>query len=189
MKTARPYAEMAARAEVVRLLLEPFCERLAIAGSVRRREHLCSDIEVVAAPRMAAGDGLFPDNTEYSLLDRRVDELVADPDCGWQKRLDARGRGAYGSKYKRLTVDGCPVDLFIVRPPAQWGVILLIRTGPAGFSRRMVTPGALGGYLPGDCQVSGGAIYRGEERLNVETEEDWFHLCGMQWLTPERRQR
>ena len=34
-------------------------------------------------------------------------------------------------------VDGAwwPVDLFVVRPPAQWGAIFAIRTGPADYAR------------------------------------------------------
>ncbi len=51
---------------------------------------------------------------------------------------------------------GLQVDLFVVRPPAQWGVLYLIRTGPAAYSRRFVTDLHSIGW-----HVAEGALHRG----------------------------
>jgi len=49
---------------------------------------------------------------------------------------------AWGERYKKFTLlckDGSQspyhVDLFVVKPPAQWGAILTIRTGPNDFNK------------------------------------------------------
>lgn len=42
----------------------------------------------------------------------------------------------------------------------QWGLLAIIRTGPAEFSKRLVTPTRHGGLLPGWLKVKDGAIWR-----------------------------
>lgn len=41
-------------AELAAAELGPYCERLAIAGSLRRRLETCKDIEIVAVPKVRA---------------------------------------------------------------------------------------------------------------------------------------
>ena len=72
-------------------------------------------------------------------------------------RPDKNGRPAFGEKLKRVVFRGAagelPLDLFAVTPPAQWGVIFTVRTGPGAFSTRLVTARRYGGRdaggLPG----------------------------------------
>jgi hypothetical protein len=46
-------------------------------------------------------------------------------------RLDVHGRAANGDQYKRLSVRGVSLDLFVVMPGSgqQWGASFIIRTG------------------------------------------------------------
>lgn len=62
---------------LIRQLL-PGCERIEVAGSIRRGRPDVGDIELVAIPRTTTEpDGLF-DSLEVSELDRAVDALVGD---------------------------------------------------------------------------------------------------------------
>ena len=79
------------------------------------------------------------------------------------------------------------LDLFIVQPPAQWGVQFLIRTGPAMFSKWMVTQRRKGGALPSFAHVRGGAVWNGETLISMPEESDYFEFCELLWITPERR--
>jgi DNA polymerase/3'-5' exonuclease PolX len=102
-----------------------------------------------------------------------------------------------GPRMKQLALpEGIHIDLFIVRPPAQWGVIYLIRTGPADFSKWMVTQKSKGGGLPDGCFLRDGCVWQHGDGKTwppstiVETpeESDYFTLCGMEWIEPSKRQ-
>jgi len=177
---------MRAAAERLVAELTPLTERLEIAGSIRRGAPEVADIELVAIPRTGTArkpGELLPRHVD--LLDHYAREQV---DAGrWQPRLDKNGRAALGDRYKRLLVDGVPLDLFSVLPPASFAVILLIRTGPAEFSREMVTQRSKGGHLLDGYRVQEGAIRSVTGAVEIESEEDWFDLCGMDYVPPEDR--
>ena len=105
--------------------------------------------------------------------------------------LDKNGRPAFGEKLKRVVFRGqageLPLDLFAVTPPAQWGVILAIRTGPGAFSTRLVTQRRYGGGMPEGYRVRDGALWDGERLVETPEEADLFAALGLPWLPPERR--
>ena len=164
---ARTYAETVVKA------LAPHCERIEIAGSIRRCKPEVGDIEIVAYPWHITN--LFGVSTGVTQLDMFNYELF--------------GRVVKnGSKYKQIEMRvGINLDLFIVTPPAQWGVIFLIRTGPAEFSKKMVTHRLNGGELPFAYTVQEGAVWVDDVRIDTPEEQDFFDLCGMDFVPPEKR--
>jgi len=46
-----PFVEALAAACAIKEMLAPYCERIEIAGSVRRKKPYCKDIEIVAIPK------------------------------------------------------------------------------------------------------------------------------------------
>ena len=186
-KQPRPLAEMQAHAESFCAELAPYCERIAIAGSIRRRKAMCSDVELVCGPRFHVElVGLF-DKTWVNELGLYA---TAEIEAGrWQHRLSVIGAKAFGERYKRVSVDGVALDLFSVLPPAQFGLIVAVRTGPADFSRRLVTSVAGGGWMPLGWLVRDGAIHNDGEGAVVPTpeERDVFSVLGRKFVEPETR--
>lgn len=187
-----PLGEALALAGDAAVLLSAACERIVIAGSIRRRRDTIGDLELVAEPRFATTmGGLFGDIPERAnLLDARCDELVADGTFGL--RLDVNGRPANGSHLKRLTYRGRPLDLFAEDRPERWGVTLLLRTGSGAFNKRLVTQRAEGGWMPSGLRMRGAAIERiaGDhwEPAPTYTEESVFELLGRPYIRPEQRE-
>ena len=165
-------------------LLAPYCERIEIGGSIRRGAKEVKDIEIVCIPAMLPDTSrLFPESDDLvSYLDR----YLQAPLMGDLVKDHVRSP-AWGSRYKRLRYCGMAVDLFAVRPPAQWGLIYLLRTGPADFSHRLVTSRLKGGLLPTNMAVTEGHVR--VEGLPVETpeESDVFRLLGLHWIEPQDR--
>lgn len=157
-------------------LLAPMCQRIEIAGSIRRRKPEVGDIEIVAIPRMIPDKNIFGEVVgEHSALD--------DLDFTMLGRVIKNG-----SKYKQVELNGgIGLDLFIVTPPAQWGVLFMIRTGSADFSHRMVTQKNKRGALPSNCKVEHGAVWRNGGIIPMPEEEDYFKICGMAIVPPEER--
>lgn len=154
--------------------IRPFCERVEIAGSIRRGEAEVGDVEIVVAPLTRTVQGLFGPMQENALL--------SFPWHAWGRM--ERG----GDRYKRiLRTDGVAIDVFIVLPPAQFGVIHLIRTGPREFGQWLVTPRRRGGGLPSYLKVREGAIWHGQEIVPTPTEEDVFRALDMDYIPPSER--
>lgn len=181
--TRLPLAEARALAEEVAALLGQGCERIEIAGSIRRERPTVGDLEIVCIPRVIETIDLFgADTGEYvNVLDKQVGAELSKGTFG--TRPDKNGRAAVGERYKRLTYRGVGLDLFSVLPPAQWGVILLIRTGSAEFSHHFVS------HLPPGYRVQNGALWRDSVLLPTPEEEHVFAAVGRRWVPPTERER
>lgn len=154
--------------------LKPSCQRVEIAGSVRRQKSEIGDIEIVAIPLPCVD--MFGAEMEYHQLDS----------FDWNE-IGRLVKG--GHKYKQIELHdtGINLDLFIVTPPAQWGVQFVIRTGAAEFSHRFVTPRNFGGLLPSYLKVKDGAIWNKDKMVETPEEKDVFDLLGIQWIEPRER--
>lgn len=177
----KPLAEAERVARALVEALAPACERIEIAGSVRRKKPEVSDLELVAVPRLIDGASvdLFSPPPKESLLDiflrdlERSGRLVQHPTSK-----------ADGPRYKKRWAPkaGMQVDLFVVLPPAEWGAIFAIRTGPADYSARAVTALRSRGL-----RCEGGQVWRGNTVLPCPDEASFFAHCGMPLVPPEDR--
>ena len=117
-------------------LLAPACERIEIAGSVRRKKKSPNDVEIVAIPRWVYSEDHHETGAKANELNLLCEELLTQGTL--EKRPDSRGRHCWGTGIKRAVFfrgqDYAPVDLFQVIEPRQWGVIYAIRTGPGDLT-------------------------------------------------------
>jgi DNA polymerase/3'-5' exonuclease PolX len=155
-KVRMPLAQAQAVAEELVGLLGLWCERLEVAGSIRRGKAEVGDIELLAVPRQATALDLF---------------------------------GGAGATTERISYDGVAVDLFAVLPPAEFGLLMAIRTGPADWSHRLVTPRRQGGWLPDHLRVHDGHIehIRDGEVVPTPEEPEVFRVVNQPYVLPERR--
>ena len=181
MKTKRPYGVVKPVADEVLQRLSASCVRLELAGSLRRKKAEIGDIEIVAVPKLALN--LFGEPTGRSLVD---DEIATCADMGVIKVVKG------GHRYKQfivVSVNGheYQVDLFLQPDPTTWGINFMLRTGPAEFSRRMVTAKEKGGLKPNDLAMFGACVWRDHVFLDTPEEADVFKLWGMDFILPEDR--
>lgn len=187
-RMARPDAIAIAREFVDRL--EATYERLVVAGSIRRRLGMIGDIEIVAVPKVEReSTGLFEGmETDVDRLDGRMLALLDNEEVA--RRRKANGDlMAWGPTWKSLAFKGGPIDLFT--PDAgRFGWILVLRTGPAAFSRQLVLPqrddggrrpktrdGRPGLLPPHIVPRDGWLTYRTSgERIETTEEADVFEL-------------
>lgn len=156
-------------------LLAPACERIEIAGSIRRCKPEVSDIEIVLIPKP-------------------VQDLFGDPVFG-AARIEAAlleagfALSKNGELYKQAHLPGGTVhfDIFLTTPQ-KWGMIYVIRTGSADFTRWLVTSKQQGGALPSNMKASDGRIWYGDAPMDTQEETDVFQALGLDWIEPEQRQ-
>jgi DNA polymerase/3'-5' exonuclease PolX len=150
--------------------IEPFCDRIEVAGSVRRRKPDVGDIEIVCIPRQLPG-GLFGD--EWTRHPDFIDAVNAWPAV----------KGLATGKYTQRTLpEGIALDLFTATAQ-NWGLIYAIRTGSAEFSHRVLASGwSRRGYISTD-----GMLTQRGEPVPVLSERELFDLAGVKWVEPELR--
>ena len=177
-----PRAQAMSVARAVLATLRPVCERIEVAGSLRRGVAEVSDVELVCVP--VVGLDLLGAPTGQCRLTRAVADGLSFGRWEWRTATHPPPKSlATARRYWPLVVDGVPLDLFAVRAPASWGALLAIRTGPAAFSQRLVT----------SCQRYG--LRCTEGRLVAEdgttretpTERDFLEACGSPWVEPHDR--
>lgn len=171
-------------------LLSPFCERLEVVGSIRRERPTIGDIELLAVPRLTDRTDMFglpsgQDTDELEVECRRLIGLGV-----LLNRPDKNGRPAFGHRYKRLRCGDVGLDLFSALPPAEFGVLQVIRTGSADFSHRLVTPVEQGGWMPRGMVCRDGCLWDLSTGAAFPTprESDVFAAIGQDYVEPAKRE-
>ena len=180
----------------LRLALEPGCDRIEIAGSVRRGKPEPHDLEIVLIPKrtFVQTGNLFGEMSELEL--DHFEPALRDVLAGGRWEFDPLIK-RNGPRYKRLreVQTGMCCDLFMATL-AGWGGALAIRTGPAEFSQGLVTLAlrqgkhVADGYLiHGHPKPEGGCPKRSRCPLILPTlsEEAFFSALGLQWCEPRDR--
>lgn len=173
-------------AETLITQLEPYCTRIQLAGSCRRRKPEVKDIELVAIPKWEAA-GLFAEGMSNS-LNLELDRMVAGGSLlrGETLRADGSISRAWGPTYRKAAVlhDGHKINVDIFQcQEINWGNTLLIRTGPWEFSKWYVTELLRKGY-----KHEGGYVLSPHgTRLEVLDETRAFALIGLAYQEPSVR--
>jgi DNA polymerase/3'-5' exonuclease PolX len=158
-------AEAQMIAENVKAQLAPHCERIEIAGSIRREKAEVGDIEIVAIPK-PYDVGLFASG-------------IAPVVNQWEKV-----KGELPCKYtQRILPEGIKLDLFFATPE-NFGLIFAIRTGSAGYSHCVL---ACGWVARGYKSVDGMLTYDGYP-VRVRDEEQLYQIIGTKWVHPRYRE-
>jgi len=161
---------------------KPHCQRIVIAGSIRRKKPQVKDIELVCIPKYTMCDALMPDlfgNTSVVPQQTVTDGFAKE----FKQYYVEKGKPT-GKYVKFQTMECINVDMFIASPQ-NWGYILAIRTGSADYSHRVLATGWVkAGYKGGD-----GMLYKNGVAIPVLEEEDLFKLIGIDWIAPEKRVR
>jgi DNA polymerase/3'-5' exonuclease PolX len=178
----RPLAELRLLADDLVARLGPACERIEIAGSIRRQRPLVGDIELVAIPRFedrrrTVQGTLF--DSERAPASERVNLL-------WEA-AEALGVAftKRGPVYRQFSWRGARVDVYTCER-GNWGWILFHRTGPgylrAKIGSMLVAQGlaAVDGWI---WDARGLSI----DRVETPEEADVFRLLGIPPLPPDRR--
>lgn len=151
-------------AEGVVAELKPFCERIEVAGSIRRKRPFVHDIDLVAIP---SSQGQF---------------------LGKLQSLGQVKMG--GQKLIRVIMTEIKLDVYIATP-ATWATLLLIRTGSTSHNVLLCSRAkSMGMKLHAD----GSGLFQlvdcegRESRVAGDTEQSIFEKLDLPYKSPEERE-
>ncbi|MBA7616933.1 hypothetical protein ES703_24236 [subsurface metagenome] len=155
-KIALERAEKIAEAVVKRL--RPYCKRIEVAGSVRRKKPWVNDVD-----------------------------LVLIPSDLWNLHHEIMGLGMVkmsGNKIMRVMVGSTQVDIYVASEET-WATLLLIRTGSTENNIRLCSLAKKKGW---HLAASGDGLFdeRGE-RIAGDSEESIYEALDLPWQEPEER--
>ena len=145
-------------AEVVVKQLSPYCQRIEVAGSVRRKKPWVNDIDFVLVPS----------------------DL-------WKLHHEIMGMGQVmmsGMKIMRVIVGSVQVDLYFATPET-WATLLLIRTGSAENNIRLCSRAKEMGW---HLAASGDGLFNEkDERIAGDSERSIYDALDLPYQRPEER--
>ncbi|MEW5937378.1 MAG: hypothetical protein AB1665_06145 [Candidatus Thermoplasmatota archaeon] len=152
-------------------LLEAHCERIAVAGSIRRRKPEVNDIDIVLIPK-------DPFLFNLHLVELQRQGLL-------QAMVKKDGKTAEGGKVRYYIYKEAQVDLYLATQQT-WGTILLVRTGSKEHNIRLASMAKSKGWK---MHVSGEGLTDAQgRRIAGDTEESIFQALGLEYVAPEGRE-
>lgn len=168
--------------------LSPFCERISIAGSLRRQKPFVGDIELLFVPKFKETSAdLFGEDLQ--LADMADEAINAMLQAGYvSKRPNINGAPCWGNRNKLAihTASGIPVDFFSTTTE-NWWVALVIRTGGKVTNLKLTTSANRRG-LTLNAYGSGFTNLRTREKIPCRSEQEVFRIAGVPYAPPERRE-
>ena len=183
-KQKYPRSEALKIAKLVCVSLADSCERLIVAGSLRRRKLEVGDVEIVYIPKMVTMAVDFFTATSVSQVDLVLDRMIRDGVLA--KRTNVKGSEIWGGKNKLAVhpASGIPVDFFAATE-ANWFNYLVCRTGGAENNRKIAMAAQAkrwkwNPYGEGFTRQDG-------SRVSSSSERDVFALAGLPYKEPWER--
>ena len=151
-------------------ILAPFCSRIEIAGSIRRRRPQPGDLDFVIEPKLGK---------------RRY---IRDRCLSWHPQVMTDGPvnliiAVKGVQLDFFFADEPGADLFA--EPGNFGSLLICRTGSVAFNIWLVAQAKKQGLTWNPYR---GVVQKGKI-IASQTEEAVFKALGLSWIKPEDREQ
>lgn len=169
--------------------IQDYCNRVEIAGSIRRRTAIVGDIDIVCMPkRVPMTDLLGRDLGERNLAHEELQRIVRkyENTREGQSLTWERGGDAPGKLCTIIVEDSLlkyAVDFYFATPE-KWGATLLTRTGPQSHNIWLAERAK---ELGGDWSSAAGILIPGKGARIGDEEALIYSAIGMPYVEPKER--
>lgn len=183
-------------AKFIESKIAAYCDRIDIAGSIRRQKPEVGDIEIVCQPKSEESKDLFG-NVEYTIRDTDFQQIVS--------KLGKVIKGKPDGRYMQIELpEGINLDLFMPEPNDYYRQ-LAIRTGSADYSFKVIATGwkakGWAGTEAGlrkmtECLEKKSPDGKSKWTCSIATptlppawqsEKEFFEWIGVKWIDPKLR--
>ena len=165
--------------------LAPYCDRIEVAGSVRRERLVCNDIDLVVIPKFAeGGKDMFgvPVGERVNLVHSALLESVR---VGAGRKWIAGEKNSEGSNFI-VQLAKCQLDVYVATE-INWGSKLVQRTGSKEHNIWLASRARSLGY---SWELERGIVgVHTDRELGVGvTEEAVYKVLEMDFIPPQDRE-
>ena len=138
--------------------IKPFCKKIEIGGSIRRKSKNPTDIDII----------LIPKNEESK---EKIEEV-----------LSSKGKRVLGGEQKTyFKIEDVEVELYYTKTE-EWGAALMAYSSPFGASIGLRVVARTKGF-----KLNQHGLFRHGIRVAGRTEKEIYHALGRPWKKPEKR--
>ena len=150
-------------AQTVKKVLTPYCDRIEIAGSIRRGKPIVHDINIV-------------------LIEKPESALIIPPSL----LATIVAITLNGGKIKRLHYGDADINIDIyTATPASWSTLLLIRTGSKENNIRLAIAAKRKGW---QLKANGDGLFNNHgDRITGDTEQSIYQVLDIPYQKPYDR--
>jgi len=158
-------------AERLKALLESSCDKIEVAGSIRRRKPEVGDIELLCVPKYFVG---------VDMLDAKIQTLIKLGRLDY--RLNRCGSRVYGPKNKLMVhlPSGIGLDVFSTDERC-WPVALVVRTGGKTTNQRIAMAAIRKGW---HLRAYGSGFSTPSGDIVCSSEREVFEAVNLPYLQP-----
>jgi len=164
--------------------IRDLCDRIEVAGSIRRKKKEVNDIDIVAIPKYIQAKSPLGTTISYGPSETWRERIPGVLMCLPLKLLGH----AFGSELMRLSFreNGLQVDIYRARPET-WGILLLVRTGSIEHNMKLCNIAKSKGLK---LSASQGVVTQAGfgEIIASNTEEEIFAALGLPYIDPRNRE-
>ena len=164
--------------------LSPACDRVMIAGSVRRGKAQPKDIEIVYISRTVKERINLFEWSDVPATEAVIEKLVYLR--FWKFDAQVRRNGPLYKRMVRQDEEQVVIELFRAVPD-NWGYILALRTGAGDFNKIWAAKPWDGGSLPANVVLKDGFVWCNGRPVPTPTEEEFFERIGLPCWPPNER--
>lgn len=147
-------------------VIRPYCDAVAVAGSIRRKKPKVKDIDMVIIPNSLTG-------LVTMLVRLSAIEFLT------KRRIDSK------TKIIKVRFHTILVDIYLA-DKETFPMIFLVRTGSAGHNQMLAGLAKKKGLK---FKANGEGILDGDgRRISGDTEESIFEVLGLEYVPPEERE-
>ena len=151
-------------------VIDPYCTRAEVAGSIRRRKPMVNDIDIVVQPKPQCWVQIIKEiRHEFDAITEKQGEKLATLYVPFASK---QGQGHL------------EVDLYRASH-STWGILLLIRTGSAEHNIYLCNLAIRKGYR---LAYSKGLLNEKGDVIASKTERDVFQALGLEYIPPHDRE-
>lgn len=165
--------------------LRPACDRIIVAGSLRRRKPTIGDVEILYIAKTESRPD--PRDLFSSCAFNLADEVIGELEKAGilTRRKNIKGAEMFGAVNKLMVhrETGLPVDLFAATTE-NWFNYLVCRTGPAESNTRICMAAQARGWK---WNPYGPGFTRGRELRAMGSEAEVFGFVGLPYVEPRDR--
>lgn len=138
--------------------IKPYCKRIEIVGSIRRKATNPRDIDIVLIPK------------NHSAKEKL------------EKLLEGKGKRILGGEKKAyFMIEGIEVELYYT-VPEEWGATLLAYSSKKGSGIGLRIVARKKGF-----KLSQHGLFKGNKRIAGKTEKEIYHALGRLYKEPWKR--